>query len=183
VTWRRINYILHRDIGYISIGLTLIYAISGLAVNHIKDWNPSYRVETVHTRIEPLPDFVEKAEEAIPVILEQLAEKKGFENSFRPDPESIQIFVQGRSILTNLVTGEVVHDKAVPRPVLYEMNALHLNRPKKLWTLVADLYAVALGALAITGLLMFREKSWLRSRGFWLMVAGVVIPLVAALLL
>jgi hypothetical protein len=71
----------------------------------------------------------------------------------------------------------------VPRPVLYELNALHLNRPKKLWTLVADLYAVALGALAITGLLMFREKSWLRSRGFWLMVAGVLIPLVAALLL
>jgi hypothetical protein len=183
VTWRRLNYILHRDIGYLSVGLTMIYAVSGLAVNHIKDWNPSYRVETVHTRIDPLPDFIEKAEEAIPVILEQLGEKKGFENSFRPDPESIQIFVQGRSILTNLVTGEVIHDRAVPRPVLYELNALHLNRPKKLWTLVADIYAVALALLALTGLLMFREKSWLRSRGFWLMAAGVFIPLVAVLFL
>ena len=183
MTWRRLNYILHRDIGYLSVGLTMIYAVSGLAVNHIKEWNPSYRVETVHTRIDPLPDFVEKAEEAIPVILEQLGEKKGFENSFRPDPESIQIFVQGRSILTNLVTGEVIHDRAVPRPVLYELNALHLNRPKKLWTLVADIYAVALALLALTGLLMFREKSWLRSRGFWLMAAGVLIPLVAVLFL
>ena len=183
MTWRQINYILHRDVGFISIGLTLTYAVSGLAVNHIKDWNPSYRVETVSTRIEPLPDFVDKAEEAIPIILEQLGEKKSVENSFRPDPESIQIFIEGRSILANLITGEVVHDKAVPRPVLYEMNALHLNRPKKLWTLVADIYAVALTLLALTGLLMFREKSWLRSRGFWLIIAGVVIPLVAALFL
>lgn len=177
MTWRRLNHILHRDIGYVSIGLTLVYAISGLAVNHIGDWNPSYRVETVHTRMEPLPEFAERAEEAIPLILNRLGEKKAFENSFRPDPESIQIFIQGRSILANLVTGDVVHDRAVPRPVLYEMNALHLNRPKKFWTLVADVYAVALALLAVTGLLMFRDRSWLRSRSFWLMAAGFVIPL------
>ena len=181
--WRRLNYVLHRDIGYLCVGLTLIYAISGVAVNHIREWNPSYRVETVQAQIEPLPEFVDRAEEAIPVILAQLGEKKAFDNSFRPDPESIQIFIQGRSILANLVTGEVIHDKAVPRPVLYEMNALHLNHPKKLWTLVADLYAVALALLAMTGLLMFREKSWFRSRSFWLMAAGFLIPLIAIFLL
>ncbi len=179
MTWRRLNSLLHRDIGFISIGLTLIYAISGLAVNHINEWNPSYRVETVSSRIEPLPGFVDKAEEAIPIILEQLGEKKSFDSSFRPDPESVRIFIQGRSIQANLVTGEVIHDKAVPRPVLYEFNALHLNRPKKLWTFVADIYAMALALLAITGLLMFRDKSWLRSRGFWLVVAGFAIPLLA----
>ena len=183
MTWRRLNYSLHRDIGYLSVGLTLVYALSGLAVNHIKEWNPSYRVETVHSRVKPLPEFIDKAEEAIPAILQQLGEKKEFESSFRPDPESIQIFVQGRSILANLVTGEVIHDKALPRPLLYELNALHLNRPKELWTAVADIYAVALILLALTGLLMFREKTWLRCRAFWLMAAGVLIPLIAALLL
>ena len=28
---------IHRDVGYLVVGLTLIYAISGIAVNHIDD--------------------------------------------------------------------------------------------------------------------------------------------------
>ena len=33
---------LHRDFGYIAVGLTFIYALSGLAVNHIADWDPNF---------------------------------------------------------------------------------------------------------------------------------------------
>ncbi len=40
--WRRWNKILHRDIGYLSVAMVFIYGISGLAVNHIADWNPNY---------------------------------------------------------------------------------------------------------------------------------------------
>ncbi len=34
---------LHRDAGYLAVGLTLVYALSGLAVNHIKDWDPNFQ--------------------------------------------------------------------------------------------------------------------------------------------
>ncbi len=54
MSWRRWNYVLHRDIGFLCIGLTLLYAISGVAVNHIAQWNPSYRVERVETNIGPV---------------------------------------------------------------------------------------------------------------------------------
>ena len=30
---------IHRDVGYIAVGLTFIYALSGLAVNHLTDWS------------------------------------------------------------------------------------------------------------------------------------------------
>ena len=43
--WRKWNNILHRDIGYIIVGLTLVYGVSGIAVNHTADWNPNYTVE------------------------------------------------------------------------------------------------------------------------------------------
>ena len=43
--WRRWNNILHRDIGYVCVALTVIYAVSGIAVNHIHDWNLNYRIE------------------------------------------------------------------------------------------------------------------------------------------
>ena len=35
--WRPWIRAIHRDVGYFSVGLTFIYALSGLAVNHIAD--------------------------------------------------------------------------------------------------------------------------------------------------
>ena len=54
MNWRRLNNLLHRDIGYVAVGLTLAYAISGLAVNHKADWNPNYRIEKTAGQIEPI---------------------------------------------------------------------------------------------------------------------------------
>ena len=40
--WRKWNKILHRDIGYLSVAMVVIYGVSGIAVNHIGDWKPNY---------------------------------------------------------------------------------------------------------------------------------------------
>lgn len=47
MNWRKWNNILHRDIGYLTVGLTIVYAISGISVNHIEHWNPNYEIEEV----------------------------------------------------------------------------------------------------------------------------------------
>src|SRR5690606_2336982 len=36
--WRAWLRAVHRDIGYLAIGFTVIYAVSGIAQNHIEDW-------------------------------------------------------------------------------------------------------------------------------------------------
>jgi len=174
MNWRHWISVLHRDIGFLCIGLTLIYAISGVAVNHISQWNPSYSVERVETNIgtvsgRPMdPGTIRR-------ILARLGETGQLESSYRPGPHSLQLFVEGRSILVDLDSGRVVHDRAIPRPGLREMNFLHLNHPKKNWTWVADIYAVALGFLAASGMLMIRRKTM--SRGVILTTIGFVIPL------
>ena len=40
--WRAWLRAIHRDVGYLVVGLTLIYALSGLAINHIQDWDPNF---------------------------------------------------------------------------------------------------------------------------------------------
>ena len=77
--------------------------------------------------------------------------------------------------MVELASGHVVHDRAIPRPGLREMNFLHLNHPKKAWTWVADLYAVALAFLAISGLFMIRKK--ILRRGLVLTGAGIAFPM------
>ena len=38
-TWLRA---IHRDVGYSAVGLTVVYAASGIAVNHLADWDPNW---------------------------------------------------------------------------------------------------------------------------------------------
>src|SRR5215217_3476831 len=57
---------IHRDAGYFAVGLTVIYALSGLAVNHIADWDPSFRqVQRTHQVAVPLPSSDDAAAEAV----------------------------------------------------------------------------------------------------------------------
>jgi len=42
---RKWSRILHRDIGFFFIGTTILYGLSGIALNHMSDWNPNYTVE------------------------------------------------------------------------------------------------------------------------------------------
>jgi hypothetical protein len=61
LAWRPWLRALHRDAGYLVVGLTVVYAVSGLAVNHIDDWNANYvEYERLH-QLGPLPDDDEEA--------------------------------------------------------------------------------------------------------------------------
>ena len=59
----------------------------------------------------------------------------------------------------------MIVDGIRPRPVLHEMNQLHLNTPKGAWTWVADLYAVALLFVAATGLFVLKGKTGITGAG------------------
>jgi len=176
VNWRRLNNVLHRDIGYLAVGLTVVYGVSGVAVNHVRDWNPSYRVQKTMMTIEPIR-AIDRAE-----IIREAREKLGVtqepRNAFRPDPETLQLFFRDGNYSIDLPTGQVIIEHARPRPVLFEMNQMHLNTPKRLWTVVADVYAVGLIVLAITGMFVLKGKTGITGRGAWLTGAGVLLPVV-----
>ena len=53
--WRKLIIATHRDVGYFFAGLTVIYAVSRVAVNHIDDWNPNYVIRTDVAEVGVLP--------------------------------------------------------------------------------------------------------------------------------
>jgi hypothetical protein len=174
--WRKLNNVIHRDLGYLCFGLTVIYAISGVAVNHIADWNPNYRIERVSSQISPVETTGIAPENIISSVLSQLGETGQYKDSFLVDQNTIKIFVEGNTITANLKSGRVSQEQVRTRKVLHEMNFLHLNHPKKIWTWFADLYAVALMLLAGTGLFVLRGKRGITGRGAWLTTIGLVMP-------
>jgi hypothetical protein len=177
MNWKRINYILHRDIGFLCIGLTLLYAISGVVVNHIShSFNPSYKIEHTATKVNPVTEGTVMDMEVVNDILSQLKENRKFKNVVMMAPDQMRIFVEGNTIDVTLSTGEVQMEHLTKRFLLYELNYLHLNKPKKAWTYIADVYAVLLGFLAISGLFMIRKKTM--RRGLVLTGIGFAIPIV-----
>jgi hypothetical protein len=65
--------------------------------------------------------------------------------------------------------------------VLYQVNALHLNRLKG-WQWASDVFALILMTLSLTGLFVLRGKYGMARRGKWLVAAGMLPPLLALLL-
>jgi hypothetical protein len=177
MNWRKWNNLIHRDLGYLCFGLTMIYAISGVAVNHIDIWNPTYKIAHLRSTLDPALTGGQLDLQFVERLLNSLDESGHYLNSFQPDPRTLQIFVEGNTITVNLATGEILQEKVETRPLLGQVNFLHLNHPKKLWTWFADLYAVSLGLLALTGLFVLQGKKGITGRGAWLTTLGLLLPL------
>ena len=158
------------------VALTLVYGVSGIAVNHAADWNPSYAVEKRGVEIGPLKG--ELREELVRQARERLQLSEEPRNTFRPDPETLQLFYDRLTYSIDIPTGKVVIEEVWPRRVLFEFNQLHLNAPKRTWTYIADLYALSLILVAVTGMFVLKGKTGITGRGAWLVGLGVVIPLV-----
>ena len=166
--WLRI---IHRDVGYLMAGLTIIYSISGIAVNHVQDWNPNVTVETSMHTIGDAEGL--SAEE----VLERLGQPLEHKSTFRPNPDTLKIFAENTTYTVDIPSGKVHRERTATRPGIYESNFLHLNHAKKWWTWIADIFAVALIFLAISGLFLIKGKKGLPGRGKWFAGAGVAIPL------
>lgn len=174
IRWRPWLRALHRDCGYVAVGLTVVYALSGLAVNHIADWDPNFVNYERQFQLEaPVP---EDEEAAAALALQQAGIDEEPIDIYGPGDGSVEITLETRTLHLQMDTGRVFEEGQRERFFLRAANWLHLNRGKKAWTWFADGYAVLLLFLATSGLFMLPGKKGLRGRGAILVTAGVAVP-------
>lgn len=171
--WRPKLRGLHRDLGYLLVGLTFVYALSGLAVNHIEDWDPNFEhYELEHALAAPL---AEDEAEAAAAVLEQLGVDEPPADVFLYEQE-LEIQLEDRSLYVDGNAMTILDRGQRARPGLRIANWLHLNRGKQAWTLVADAYAVLLLFLATSGMVMLPGKKGFMGRGWILVLLGAAVP-------
>ncbi|MCP9456583.1 MAG: PepSY-associated TM helix domain-containing protein [Nitrospira sp.] len=176
----KLNRAMYRDIGYACASLLLAYCLSGVAVNHIGDWNPDF---VIMKQTVSLPHPLTKDE----MTSEQIAEfgRLVHEDTYKvydfPTADQVKIYYDNASLHVNLTTGEGTYEKVARRPLFYQVNTLHLNRLQG-WKWVSDVFALALIILSLTGLFILKGKYGLARRGRWLVLAGLVPPMVALLI-
>ena len=174
-SWRAAVRAIHRDAGHIAVGLTFVYALSGLAVNHIEDWDSNF--ESYQHQIELGGPIAGSDDEAAAAVMARLDIKDTSPEVYRTAPDDLSIVLGKRTLHVNTMTGHIVDDGQRPRFFLRAPNWLHLNRGKKAWTIIADLYAVGLIVLALTGILMTPGRKGLFGRGGVLILVGALVPI------
>ncbi len=174
--------IIHRDMGYIFFGMSLIYGVSGVALNHLDDWNPDYIISISEFYLQDVPADGEISREAAGSLIRQIDQDYQYRSHFFPAPGILKIFIKQGSLTINLDSGRAIVEVIKKRPVFREMNFLHYNKPKKLWTWFSDGFAIALVLLAISGLFMIRGKKGITGRGAWLTAFGILIPIIFLIL-
>ncbi len=172
---------LHRDVGYLLVGLTFVYAVSGLAVNHIGDFDPNFihGERTIVDRAHLPPSAVSTAERSnvVRAVTERLSLETPPSSTDWLSPTEAELLWDTETVYVDLARGTIDHTWQRPRPLLRAVNYLHLNRGKKAWTVVADAYAVLLLFLATTGLFMIRTRGKGFARKALLVLAGAAIPI------
>jgi hypothetical protein len=172
----KINNVVHRDLGYLVAGATILYAVSGLALNHVSDWNPNFVIDRQEIAT-PIPDDMKSISRAwVFQILEPLGETANYRSHDFASSSKLKIYLDDGSVLIDLKKGKGLYETVRRRPILYQLNCLHVS-PRKTWLCFSDLFAGSLLIVVITGLFVIRGNRGITGRGAILAAAGLLIPL------
>ncbi|MBT3383361.1 MAG: hypothetical protein HN778_01265 [Prolixibacteraceae bacterium] len=177
---RKLLRILHRDFGYFIVGMTIVYGLSGIFLNHRHDFNPDYKIFITDFHVD-LQQNSKLTEQEVIKALESLERKVVFKKHYINNQGFLKIFIENGEIVINPETGGGTMHYLQKRPIIFGMNKLHKASIGSLWKWVSDVMGVILIFVAVSGLFILKGKRGLNRWGWWLVILGIVVPLFFAL--
>lgn len=179
---RRWCRVLHRDLSYLFAGMVMIYAISGIYMNHRDKINPHYSVTRTVYQLADLPPQAEMDREAVEKVMGEVGVSERYTKHYFPSANHLKVFLKGGSSLeVDITSGKAVYESLRRRPLVSSMTTMHYN-PNRWWTWFSDAFAVALLVITLTGLLMVKGSKGLWGRGGIELLIGIAIPIAILLL-
>ena len=178
LTWRKWFHTLHRELGYLFFGATIVYAVSGLYLNHRSSWSLAYD-HVVRQKFEvaaPGRDKVYTSDEATTLLA--LAGVNGdYQGHDASRAGEVKILFQGGNATLNRDTGHLVVETHHPRPMPFVLTYIQLHcNPGAWWTWFGDSYCAALIIMAFSGIFLLKGKLGLFGRGGLLVLIGIAVP-------
>lgn len=178
---RKLFRILHRDLGYFIVGMTIVYALSGIFLNHRHDFNPDYNIFAYDLTLDPI-NTAELNDKKVKILVESLDDRVEYKKYYINKQGLIKVFITNGEVVINPLTGEGSMRFLQKRTFIFGMNRLHKATIGTLWKWVSDLMAVILIFVAISGLVLLKGKRGFGRWGWWFTIAGIVVPLLFAIL-
>lgn len=179
---RKLIRVLHRDLGYFFFGLSIIYAVSGIALNHIRDFNPNYSINHYNIQLDTPINTDEVDETWIIDVLEEFEIKRDYKNFYFPTDSLVKVFLKNANLSINTNDGYGLLETIDKRPILNQMNFLHYN-PGVWWKWFSDIFCIAWIIISITGLFIIKSgKHSIKRRGAIWTIAGIIVPILFLIL-
>lgn len=177
---RKLNIATHRDLGYFFSSLILVYCISGIALNHVDDWNPDFILKKDTVLIEKKYTDKEVGTKEI-MKFSKLVGEESYKVFDFPTSDQVKIYYNNASLHVYLNQNKAIYEQVFKRPVFYQANVLHRNSLKG-WKWASDIFAFLLIVINVTGLFILKGKHGISGRGKWLIAAGTLPPVIAIVL-
>lgn len=184
-TLRRWSRGIHRELSFFFAGVIIIYSVSGIVLNHKKDFNSNYSISRSEIQLQGGFPALSQVDKAFAVgLMKQVGERaKDYTKHHYFGESQMKIFIKGGSSLdVDMNSGKALYESVKKRPVISQMNRLHYN-PNRWWTYFSDFFAVSLILITITGLVMIKGRKGFWGRGGVEFVVGVIIPVIFLFLL
>lgn len=173
IKWARI---IHRDVGFLMVGICLVYAISGILLNHMNGADPAFRTEEATIQFSP-----NLSREELTIAWNDKKDIPTLNKILLLDEDHLRLMLDGGIGVYNKINGSVDYEKYTKREFIYWINKLHYNKVKG-WSIMGDLFAGSLIFFALSGLIMVRGKNGILGRGKWYLAIGLFIPILYIIL-
>ncbi len=174
--WSRL---VHRYLSFFFAGMIMIYAVSGLVMNHRNVINPYYYVSEQQFEVSNPAQFTKQnvTVDAIKQVLEPLGAADEYTHHYFRKDNVLKVFLKGgSSVHINTSNGDAYYECLTKKVVLGSMTKLHYN-PSSWWSVFSDVFAVALLLIVITGFTMMRSKQVFTVKVLIPFAAGILIPI------
>jgi hypothetical protein len=185
---------LHRDLGYFTIGLTLIYSMSGIILSAR---GLGWFKQELHTQIIMEKNIENEAfnlkfideikKNKLPIIFPEDTYKmveKRLQLKVIKEAENTTHFNTWKylNVLYNSKNGMVdVTFKEYPKAIRIFLDA-HKASHESAWFYLAIFYSIVLSFFAISAMFMVKGKYGFKRRGVYLMLAGIAVVIVFLLI-
>jgi hypothetical protein len=170
--WLRV---IHRDLGFLVVGISLVYGISGILLNHLHGKDPAFRTKEDSVRFSPQLTHKELA-----AAWNENPDLPTLKKILQIDETHSRLMLDGGIGVYNSTDGRLDYEQHSKRAFIYWINRLHYNKVKG-WSPIADFFAVSLLFLAVSGLFIVKGKKGFAGTGKWYLLAGLLIPVLYVL--
>jgi hypothetical protein len=179
--FRKFLRIIHRDFGYFIVGMTIVYALSGIYFNHRRDLNPDYKIIVTEFETQKF-SAGNISDDEVKAILKNFERNVVYQKHYVNSQGLVKVFIENGEVVIDGENGRGTMHYLQKRPLIFEMNKLHKASIGVAWKWVSDVMAVILILVAVSGLFILKGKHGFGRWGWWITIAGVAVPLLFVLI-
>lgn len=162
---------IHRDLGFLMVGISLVYAISGILLNHMDGKDPAFKTVNAEVQFD-----ANLSKEELMLSWGDKKDLPSIRKVLSGDENQLRVMLDGGTGIYNISSGKAQYEHYTKREFVYWINKLHYNKVKG-WNIMGDFFAISLIFFALSGLVMVKGKNGVAGRGKWYLIVGLLIPI------